>query len=141
MNNELIAMPIFEERISPLLDVSEKFVIYEINDKKVTQKAIVNINAVSERARVEKLRDIGVSLIISGAVSRYLSYIITECGLKHIAWASGPVDEVINLYLNNTLVTSRPESGSCAGILKSGKDNRESRCMKGKKRHDNERCP
>ena len=141
MNNELIALPVFEERISPLLDVSEKFVIYEINDKKITQKAIVNINATSERVRIEKLRDIGVSLIISGAVSRYLSYIITECGLKHIAWASGPVDEVINLYLNNTLVTSRPASGSCGGMLKSEKVNRGSRCMKGKEKHNNEGHP
>jgi predicted Fe-Mo cluster-binding NifX family protein len=139
MNNELIAMPLFEERISPLLDVSERFVIYEINQGKITQKAVVNINEPSERGRVLKLREIGVSLIISGAVSRYLSYIISDTGLKHIPWASGPVDEVIECYLNNTLITVRPSGGSCGGILKKRKNDAGIICGENsKKNHEGE---
>lgn len=121
MDSELIAMPVFEERISPLLDVSEKFVIYEINDRKITQRAVLNINSVSERTRIQKLKEIGVSVIISGAVSRYLSYIIIDSGMKHIPWASGPVDDVIKSYITGSLVTTRPEEGSCGGILKKRK--------------------
>jgi len=138
MYNELIAMPIFEERISPLLDVSETFVIYEVNNRKITQRAVININAMSERMRIQKLKEIGVSLIISGAVSRYLSYIISGCDIKHIPWASGPVDEVIESYLNDTLLTVKPTGGSCGGILRIKKEHAGRRCRNGEKKSDEE---
>lgn len=113
MDNELIAMPVFEERISPLLDVSERFVIYEINNKRIVQRIVVSISDVPDITRIQKLKEIGVSVIISGAVSRHLSHIITESGVKHIPWANGPVDEIIKLYIEETLFTARPDSGSC----------------------------
>ena len=133
MNSEIIAMPLFEERISPLLDVSERFVIYNINDRKITQRAIVNINSSSEKTRIQRLKEIGVTVIISGAVSRYLSYIISDSGLKHIPWASGPVDEVIESYLKETLITVMPRGGSCGGMLRKQKENPEPGCSKAKK--------
>ena len=121
MKSKLIAIPVFEERISPLLDVSSRFVLYEINKGAVTQRIVINIDADSDRSRIQKLKEIGVGVIISGAVSRYLSYIITETGIRHIPWNSGPVDEVIKSFLNNTLEPVIPKGGSCGGMMRKRK--------------------
>ncbi len=121
MKSKLIAIPVFEERISPLLDVSERFVLFEVKGNAVTQRIVINLNADSDRMRIQKLKEIGVAVIISGAVSRYLSYIISETGIKHIPWISGPVDEVIKSYLNNTLQSVLPEKGSCGGMMRKRK--------------------
>jgi predicted Fe-Mo cluster-binding NifX family protein len=121
MKSELIAMPVFEERISPLLDVSERFALFEVKDKMITQKIIININAETDRMRIHKLKELGVAVIISGAVSRYLSYIIDENGIKHIPWISGRIDEVIKSFLNNTLQSVPPENGSCGGMMRKRK--------------------
>ena len=121
MKSKLIAIPVFEERISPLLDVSERFVLFEVKGSEVTQKIAINISAETDRLRIQKLKEIGVAVIISGAVSRYLSYIISETGIKHVPWISGPVDEVIKSYLNNTLQSVLPEKGSCGGMMRKRK--------------------
>jgi predicted Fe-Mo cluster-binding NifX family protein len=121
MKSELIAIPVFEERISPLLDVSERFVLYEVKDKRVTQRIVINVNAETDRMRIQKLYELGVSVIISGAVSRYLSGIITGTGMRHISWISGPVDEVIVSFLNDTLEPVPPKGGSCGGMMRRGR--------------------
>ena len=121
MKSKLIAIPVFEERISPLLDVSERFVLFEVKENEVTQKIVIKLNVDSDRMRILKLKEIGVAVIISGAVSRYLSHIISETGIKHIPWISGPVDEVIESYLDNTLQSVLPEKGSCGGMMRKRK--------------------
>ena len=118
MKSELIAIPVFEERISPLLDVAERFVIYEVNEKQITQKIIISLNAETERMRIQKLKELGVSVIVSGAVSRYLSCIIEESGIRHIPWIIGRIDDVIILYLENALISVLPEKGSCGGMMR-----------------------
>lgn len=118
MKDKFIAMPIFEERISPLLDVSERFVLYEINDGAVTQKVIISINAENERVRMLRLKELGVGVIISGAVSRYMCHIISETGIRHIPWISGPVDVAINSYINDSLQSVLPGNGSCGGMMR-----------------------
>ena len=121
MNSELIAIPVFEERISPLLDVSERFVLFEVSDGLVTQRIVINVTADSDRMRIQKLKEIGVAVIISGAVSRYLANIISDMGLIHVPWISGPVDEVIKLFLNDKLNPVFPQKGSCGGMMRKGK--------------------
>ncbi|PKL17908.1 MAG: hypothetical protein CVV49_08630 [Spirochaetae bacterium HGW-Spirochaetae-5] len=121
MKSELIAMPVFEERISPLLDVSERFVLFEVKNKRVTQRIVINVNAETDRMRIQKLKELGVALIISGAVSRFLSFIISDIGIRHISWISGPVDEAIESFLNGTLEPVQPKGGSCGGMMRKRK--------------------
>ena len=135
MKSELIAIPVFEERISPLLDVAERFVIYEVNEKHITQKIIINLNAVTERFRIQKLKELGVSVIISGAVSRYLSYIIDESGIRHIPWINGRIDDVIISYLENTLTPVIPEKGSCGGMMHKRRLQAGTECGKGSEKY------
>jgi len=121
MESQLIAIPVYEDRISPLLDVSERFVLFEVRDKMITQRIVISINAESERMRIHKLKELGIGVIISGAVSRYLSFIIVETGIRLILWISGRVDDAIDLFLNNTLQPVRPERGSCGGMMRKRK--------------------
>jgi len=118
MKSELIAIPVFEERISPLLDVSERFVLFEVKDKIVIQKIVISINAETDRFRIQKLKELGVAVLICGAVSRYLSHIIIETGMKFIPWISGSIDEVIKSFLNDTIQSVLPENGSCGGMMR-----------------------
>lgn len=121
MKSELVAIPVFEERISPLLDVAERFVLFEVNNGSVTQKVVITISAETERLRIQKLKELGVAVVICGAVSRHLSFIINETGIKNISWINGPVDDAIKSFLNNTLEAVIPENGSCGGMMRKGK--------------------
>jgi predicted Fe-Mo cluster-binding NifX family protein len=103
MNNEMVAIPVYQERVSPLLDVAKKFALYELEQGEIRQKLVVDIHAENEAFRVEKLREMGVSVIIGGAVSGFVGRLIGEKGMLLIPWICGPVEEVIERYIKHEL--------------------------------------
>jgi predicted Fe-Mo cluster-binding NifX family protein len=63
----------------------------------------------------------GVTTLISGAVSGNLSRFIVEKGVRHYPWVNGTVDEVITAYLNGGLT-------ECFGGKKRCEGGRRRRC-------------
>lgn len=102
MKRELIAVPVFQDYISPLLDVSSRFAIFEIAGGEIVQKIVLSINEENELVKIDRLKELGVSTVISSAVSGHISQIICDRGLKLIPWISGPVDEIIDRYITNS---------------------------------------
>jgi len=115
MKNELIAVPVFLDRVSPLMDVSNRYMIYETEDGKIKQRLDISLNADGESQRVEKLKEIGVNTIICGAVSGYVAHIVGEKGMRLLSMIYGPIDEIIEHYLKNSLGTYCSGSGGCKG--------------------------
>ena len=113
MKNEMIALPVYKERISPLLDVAKKFAVYEIDDGEIRQKIIAEVHPDDEVERFGKLKEMGVSLIIGGAVSSFVSEIINAKGIRLISWINGSVDNVIENYLEDGLKLLRSSSSAC----------------------------
>ncbi len=129
MKNELIAFPVFQDRVSPLMDVSNRYIIYETEDGKIKQRIDISLNADGECQRVEKLKEIGVNTIICGAVSGYVAHIVDEKGMRLLSMIYGPIDEIIEHYLKNSLGTY------CSGACNGRKRQRRGQCgvdIKGK---------
>ncbi|HOT46474.1 MAG TPA: NifB/NifX family molybdenum-iron cluster-binding protein [Spirochaetota bacterium] len=114
MKNELIAVPVFQERVSPLMDVSNRYMIYETEDGRIKQRIAISLNADGESQRVEKLKEIGVNTIICGAVSGYIAHLVSDRGMRLLSMIYGPIDEIITNYLQNTL-GSYCSGGGCNG--------------------------
>ena len=114
MKNELIAVPVFQDRVSPLMDVSNRYMIYEAEDGEIKQRISISLNTDGESQRVEKLKEIGVNTIICGAVSGYVAHIVDEKGMRLISMIYGPIEEIIDQYLANSLASYCPGSTGCA---------------------------
>jgi predicted Fe-Mo cluster-binding NifX family protein len=106
MISEFIAVPSFQERVSPLLDVSDRYAIFETENGEIKQKVTITVPSESGPQRIEKLKDIGVNTIICGAVSGYVAHIVDEKGIRLFPMIYGPIDEVIEQYLNHSLCSS-----------------------------------
>jgi predicted Fe-Mo cluster-binding NifX family protein len=113
MKKEIIAIPVFQERVSPLLDVADRFVIYEISEGGILLKSTVQLKAHCERLRIKKLGEIGISVIICGAVSGYVDRCVAEEGIHLISWVNGRVDDIIELYLRGELPEGRSGNHRC----------------------------
>lgn len=109
----MIAVPVYQERVSPLLDVAKKFAVYEIIAGEIKQKIIADIHSDDEAERFGKLKEIGVSLIIGGAVSSFISELINTKGIRLVSWISGPVDDIIELYLKDELKSVQGKNFTC----------------------------
>ena len=113
MNSELIAIPVFQDRISPLLDEARKFILFEVSDGEITQKIAVTLDLSTCLMRIARLKELGVMTIVSGAVSGRVSDIIIECGIRHYPWNNGDVNEVMEMYINNRLQPCRASVNQC----------------------------
>lgn len=115
MNNELVAIPVFQERISPLLDEARRFAIYEICDAAITQKIVLNINLNTDAMRICKLKEMGITVLICGAVSSRLSRFIVNKDVRHFPWVDGTPDDVIDLFLKGGLTECFAGLKRCEG--------------------------
>lgn len=115
MKNEFIAIPVFNDRVSPLLDEARRFMLLEVADNAVLQKLVVGIDADSAFLRMVKLREIGITAVICGAVSGYLARIAGEQGFTLYSWLNGPVDDIVDLYLDNKLTPALDCGKPCRG--------------------------
>ena len=133
-------MPVFQDHISPLLDVSNRFAIFEVAGGEIIQKMVLSINEENELLRVDRLKELGVSTVISSAVSGHVSRIICDRGLKLIPWISGPVDEIIERYVSNCpLPCCAGYPGGCARRGSgAGRGKRRARDKASKSEEDNQ---
>ncbi len=97
------------------MDVSSRYAIFETEDGHIKQKMDISLNTEGENRRVEKLKEIGVDTIICGAVSGCVAQIINEKGMRLLPMIYGPVEEIIEHYLTDTLGSYCPGPGRCAG--------------------------
>lgn len=113
MKDELIAVPMFQNRVSPLMDVSNKYAIYETIDGEIKHRIDISLNAEGELQRVDKLKEIGVNTIICGAVSGCVARIVDEKGIRLISMIYGPIEKIVEQYLANSLSTYCPGNTEC----------------------------
>lgn len=103
MKNEIIALPVFQDRLSPLLDEARRFAVITLENDAIAERTIVEINEQSAFIKIERLKEMGVSVLLCGALSDALAKFIIDRELLLYSWLSGTADEVIDQYLQGTL--------------------------------------
>lgn len=98
-----IALPIWEEKISPVLDTASRLLILESKDqKKFSRKeAVLEEKEISQRCF--RIRKLGVDLLICGAVSRSFSDLLQASGVHLISGISGAVEDILDAYFTGKL--------------------------------------
>jgi predicted Fe-Mo cluster-binding NifX family protein len=98
-----IAIPIWNDRVSPVLDTARELLVVE-QDSDGRQAR--NTMALPDSSLMYKARLIGsngIGALICGAVSRRLEMMLTNEGIRVIPWVRGEIDSIISAYLNGNL--------------------------------------
>lgn len=98
-----VALAVWENRISPLLDTARTLLIAELD-----QGVVVSTR--QEMLRGENVQDLlvllevsGVETLVCGAVSRRFATWLSASGLKLLPFISGEVEEVLEAFLQDRL--------------------------------------
>jgi predicted Fe-Mo cluster-binding NifX family protein len=98
-----VAVPVWDGRVSPVFDVAGHLVIVEVFGHEAA--------AIEEHElrpdRVQALRELGVEVLICGAISHDLEERVLAACIEVVAEVRGKVDEVIRAYAEDKL--ARPE--------------------------------
>ncbi|MEJ5363308.1 MAG: hypothetical protein WBK20_00760 [Spirochaetota bacterium] len=105
MKNEIIALPIFNDRLSPLLDEARRFVVLTLNDNTISERTVIDFDEQSAFIRIERLKEMGVTVLLCGALSDVLARFIIDREILLYSWLNGTIDEVVEQYIKGALPT------------------------------------
>ncbi len=122
-----LGIPIWNDHVSPVLDAAERVLIVEIEDSAPVRRVIRRLATGSVAATAASVRELGVDVLICGAVSGELARLIAASGTNIVPWVTGPADEVAGAYVAGTLADARYRLPGCGGGMRAGRRRRARR--------------
>ena len=98
-----IAVPIWEDKVSPVLDTASRLLIVDIKDRKTDASFETQLEDQDYPQRCLRIQGMGVDVLICGAVSRPFLRMLMASGMEIIPGVSGNPDDVLAAYLSGTL--------------------------------------
>ena len=110
-------MPIWEGRISPVLDVAGRFLVIHFEKGQEIARREFLVGQTQPASLIKGIKEMGVEVLMCGAVSRSLAYGLTHSGVHVLPFICGDVETVVQAFLLNTL--DQPEfrmPGCCQSL-------------------------
>ena len=98
-----IAIPVFNSRISPVLDACMQICIFDCEQKQEVNRQNVWVEDLSLPERLTILVKLGVTVIICCGISDVLHKLLQSKNIRVIAGRIGEIDEVVEAFLCNQL--------------------------------------
>jgi predicted Fe-Mo cluster-binding NifX family protein len=93
-----LAIPTRSNRISPVFDSAGQVLLVDLDEGDERSRCIAPLPADSLPARVTRLQELGVKVLICGGISRPLRQMVEAGGIRVYPWRAGPVDDVLLAY-------------------------------------------
>lgn len=110
-----VAIPFWNDRVSPVFDAARRLVVVDVENGVERARHHQTLQEEFPTRRVRQLAQLGVNVLICGAISRPLAALLAASGITLIPWTAGPVDEVLAAYLAGRLPDPRWLMPGCGG--------------------------
>lgn len=110
-----IAIPIADDRVSPVFDVARRLLLVDAEQGGGAGRTEQALEEESPELRARRVAELGVSVLICGAISRPLESMLVAAGVEVIPQTSGQVDEVLGTFLSGQLVGDAFVMPGCCG--------------------------
>ena len=111
----IIAMPVWNGRISPVFDSAQKLLITEYSDKQLVRQIEESFIEKIPQKRVQELVDLQVQVLICGAISQCLWQMMVAAGIQVIPFIKGNTDIVLNAFTDGKLLRPSFLMPGCCG--------------------------
>ncbi|OGL47156.1 MAG: hypothetical protein A2161_14170 [Candidatus Schekmanbacteria bacterium RBG_13_48_7] len=108
-----IAVPVFDSRISPVLDFSTHLEIFEIENDRITENQNIEFHGHTMLERINFLKDAGVEALICAGLCQEMQYFLKMSGIKVYAGIIGRKDDVLKAFVKNELDHPRFKMPGC----------------------------
>jgi predicted Fe-Mo cluster-binding NifX family protein len=110
-----IAIPTWQGRISPVLDVARRVLVVELEDAAERARTVEVLDETEPAARVRRLAVLGVDVLICGAISQHLESLLQAEGIRTIPQTCGDVEEVLRAFMDGRLLEPAFLMPGCRG--------------------------
>lgn len=101
-----IAIPVWYDKVSPVLDTASKLLIVEFEDGKESARFEIYLDEPEISRRCARIQGMDVNILICGAVSRTFWRLLEASGINIIQNISGHTDDVLEAYLEGNILHS-----------------------------------
>ncbi|MBW2605492.1 MAG: NifB/NifX family molybdenum-iron cluster-binding protein [Deltaproteobacteria bacterium] len=101
-----VAISIWEDKISPVLDTAAKLLIIDDKNQKESSRFEADLLEQDMSRRCSFIKKLDLDVLICGAVSRQFLEMLKASGIKIISGISGPAEDVLEAYLQGALLHS-----------------------------------
>lgn len=99
-----LAVPIWQGRVSPLLDVARRLVVVDVIGG---EAAFTKLYPLGGPNRERIVSELGIDVLICGAVSRELEEKLVASGVEVVAEIRGKFEEVVRAHAEGRLIQPR----------------------------------
>ena len=109
-----IAIPVWDNDISTVLDFSKVLLVVEIEKKNVKRRTRINWELCNDAQKTALLEEERISTLLCGALSRSMQTMIQESGIEVIPFLKGSIDSVLDAYLEGRILDKTFQLPGCA---------------------------
>jgi predicted Fe-Mo cluster-binding NifX family protein len=93
-----VAIPVWQDRVSGVLDFSQRLVVVELENGSEKSRAQIALPERSVLAKLARLRELGIDMVVCGAVSQPMASAAVAYGIRLFPYVAGTVNEVLDAY-------------------------------------------
>lgn len=124
-----LAIPIWHERIAPVLDYASQMKVVDVSEAgEILGAMVVDLPSSHPAARVNVFRDLGIDVVICGAVSMSLLQLIQAESIRVIPGIAGDLTEIQRAFLDGSEIQDRFPMPGCGRSGRRRQHRRGRRC-------------
>ena len=100
---ERVAIPVFESRVSPVLDSCHRMVVVDIEKGREIRRRELSLEKMSVYERIEVISRWGIRKIICAGVSDVMCRFLAGKNIVLVNGIAGEIEKIINAYICNRL--------------------------------------
>ncbi len=94
-----ISIPEWQGWISPVFDVAAHLLVVNVKDGEILERHEVLLTADDLMPRVRQVTELGVDILICGAISWPLELALSKAGIEVVAQTCGEVEHVLSSFI------------------------------------------
>lgn len=99
-----VAIPEHQGRVAPVFDTCCRMLVFRQNPDGSDLIAQEDWSAVSRQARAIRLKELGVDVLLCGAISCSIEDQVHLRGIQLVAWLAGEVPKVLSAFRDGTIM-------------------------------------
>ncbi len=98
-----IAIPVWQGNVSSVFDFAHKLLLVELENGTEKSRQEVPLTEQSGQERAARLRQLEVNVLICGAISRPLAFMLSNSGIEVLPFVTGSTEQILDAYKSGQL--------------------------------------
>jgi predicted Fe-Mo cluster-binding NifX family protein len=102
-----IAIAHWQNRISPVFDVADRLILIDVEDGREVHRESLRLAGCDPFGRTRELSDLGVDVLLCGAVSHVLEKTLVAAGIQVLGFLGGNLESIVSAFIDGQLKDGR----------------------------------